>query len=163
MFKYFSKLETIEQIRKEYNKLAFQYHPDLNKDPDACRIMQEINAEYQQAIKQVKSGESTKDYFDAEKAANYPEIINKIISFTGIKIDLCGSWVWLTGKTFLYREQLKEIGFMFSHSKKAWFWNNNKQGFRRLRGFYSLKEIYEKYGKIPVETVEQQKLQYAEQ
>lgn len=159
MFKYFNNLETIEEIRKAYNKLAFQYHPDLNKSADACRIMQEINAEYQQAIKAVKSGESLKDNFDAEKAAQYPEIINKIINMQGLNIDICGSWVWLTGKTFLYCEQLKALNFRFSRSKKAWYWNNSKT--RRLRGMYSLKEIYEKYGKIAVETEEQPKIQFA--
>lgn len=158
MFKYFNGLKTIEEIRKAYNKLAFQYHPDLNKSPEACRIMQEINAEYQKAINAVKSGESLKETFDAEKAAQYPEIISKIINFQGVKIDICGSWVWLTGTTYLYCEQLKALNFHFSRSKKAWYWNDNK--IRRLRGMYSLKEIYEKYGKIPVETEEQPKIQF---
>lgn len=161
MFKYFQNLETIEEVRKTYNKLAFQYHPDLNKTPEACRIMQEINAEYQQAIKAVKSGESLKDTFDAEKAANYPEIIKNIINLQGVKIDICGSWVWLTGKTWLYAEQLKTLNFRFSRSKKAWYWNNTKDAGRRLRGMYSLKEIYEKYGKIAVETEDQPQIQFA--
>lgn len=123
--------------------------------------MQEINAEYQQAIKAVKSGESLKDTFDAEKAANYPEIIKNIINLQGVKIDICGSWVWLTGKTWLYAEQLKTLNFRFSRSKKAWYWNNTKDAGRRLRGMYSLKEIYEKYGKIAVETEEQPQIQFA--
>lgn len=160
MFKYFNNLETIEEIRKVYNKLAFQYHPDLNKSEEACRIMQEINAEYQLAIKAVKSGESLKDNFDAEKAAQYPDIIKNIINLQGIKIEICGSWVWLTGKTYLYCEELKSLNFHFSRSKKAWYWNSSKKAVNRLRGMYSLKEIYEKFGKIPVETEEQAQIQY---
>lgn len=46
---YFKNISTIEQLRKSYNALAKQYHPDINHTPDAVRIMQDINAEYEQA------------------------------------------------------------------------------------------------------------------
>lgn len=49
---------TEEQIKKAFRRLAFQYHPDHNKDPDAERRFKEINEAYQ-----VLS--------DAEKRANY--------------------------------------------------------------------------------------------
>ncbi len=158
MFKYFQNLETVEEVLKTYKKLAFQYHPDINHEPDACRIMQEINAEYQNAIKALKNGEKLKDSFDEVKVANYPDIINKIINLKGVNIDICGSWVWLTGSTWLYAEQLKALNFHFSRSKKAWYWSSNKDTNFKVRGMYSLKEIYQKYGKIAVETEEQQQI-----
>lgn len=48
---YFKNISTIEQLRKSYNTLAKQYHPDINHSPDAVRIMQDINAEYAAAFK----------------------------------------------------------------------------------------------------------------
>lgn len=47
---YFKNISTIEQLRKSYNALAKQYHPDINHTPDAVRIMQDINAEYPAVI-----------------------------------------------------------------------------------------------------------------
>lgn len=37
-----------EQLKKEYKKLARQYHPDVSKDPDALVKMQEINYQFDQ-------------------------------------------------------------------------------------------------------------------
>lgn len=36
-----------EEIRQAYRRLSKQYHPDLNQDPDAHRIMQLINQAYE--------------------------------------------------------------------------------------------------------------------
>jgi hypothetical protein len=41
---------TIELIRKAYHQLAMQYHPDLNKTPEATERMQEINLAYTQIM-----------------------------------------------------------------------------------------------------------------
>jgi hypothetical protein len=38
---------TTEQLRKHYQKMAKQYHPDLNHAPEATARMQEINAAYE--------------------------------------------------------------------------------------------------------------------
>lgn len=39
------------------------------------------------------------------------------------KIQKIGKWLWVSGKTYKIKEQLKELGFFYSSSKKAWFWN----------------------------------------
>ena len=36
-----------QTIRQAYRRLSKQYHPDLNTDPDAHRIMQLINQAYE--------------------------------------------------------------------------------------------------------------------
>lgn len=55
---YFKNISTIEQLRKSYNTLAKQYHPDINHSPDAVRIMQDINAEYAAAFKWLQNHDS---------------------------------------------------------------------------------------------------------
>ena len=57
------------------------------------------------------------------------EIINKLkeLNLTDIKIELIGSWIWLTGDTFNLKDKFKEIGFLYSGSKKAWFYNGSNK------------------------------------
>lgn len=114
LMQYFKNISTIEQLRKSYNTLAKQYHPDINHSPDAVRIMQDINAEYAAAFKWLQNHDSEHlNCYDKIDPAAYPEIISKIIGLTELTIEICGSWVWLTGKTWLYAEQLKAAGFKF--------------------------------------------------
>jgi DnaJ-class molecular chaperone len=37
---------TIEHIKKQYRLHALKYHPDKNKEPDACAKFQRINDAY---------------------------------------------------------------------------------------------------------------------
>jgi len=123
---YFQNCSTIEEIKKQYRKLAQQFHPDHNRDTDTNEIMTEINSQYEKFRYQKftatnhetnKTYEQTFDPFDG-----YRELINKLINIPNITIELCGSWLWITGETKQYKELLKEIGFTFSGKKCAWYW-----------------------------------------
>lgn len=149
---YFKNISTLEELRRQYNNLAKKYHPDINKHADTVRIMQDINAEYAAAVKWLQNHDSEHlNCYNKIDPAAYPEIISKIIGLTELTIEICGSWVWLTGKTWLYTTQLKAAGFKFSRSKKAWYWSDNIRA-KHYRGHYSLKEIREKFGAQNVET-----------
>lgn len=41
-----SRGASLDQIKNAYRRLAFRYHPDLNADPSAAKIFQEINEAY---------------------------------------------------------------------------------------------------------------------
>ncbi|MGB5965612.1 MAG: DnaJ C-terminal domain-containing protein [Sulfurimonadaceae bacterium] len=55
-----SESATEAEIKKSYRKLARQYHPDINKDPDAEDKFKEINAAYE-----VLSDKEKKAQYDA--------------------------------------------------------------------------------------------------
>jgi len=68
----------------------------------------------------------------------------KTLDLSNIKIELIGSWLWLTGDTFNIKEQLKNLGFFYSANKKAWFYNGSD--YKLNRAFYKdLNQIKEKY------------------
>ena len=70
-----------------------------------------------------------------------------------ITIEQIGSWLWVTGDTYSLKESLKNLGFFFSGSKKAWFWNGQS---KKSRNSFckDLNEIKERY---PVEVITNEK------
>lgn len=159
--KHFKNIASKEELRKAYIALIKKHHPDLGGSTEIC---QEITAEYQELIKKFNASEfsgvnskytySEADTFDEEIA----EILKKIIIFENMKIEIIGFWVWCTN-SFEYKDQLKELGFQFSGSKKAWFWYS---GIGQKKVFYAnfknLDDIKKKYSSQTVETKKTKKI-----
>ena len=147
--KYFKDVHTQEELKAAYRKLAKQYHPDLNPDTDTTAIMKEINAEYEYLFARVgntfrNSKGETYTKTTTETAEDFINIINMIIRFKGIEIELIGSWLWVTGDTKPYKDTLKELGFKWASKKSAWCWHQDE--WKRRRSNKSLAEIRMTYG-----------------
>ena len=52
--KYFTNVTTLEELKKQYKKLAKQYHPDLNGG-ETVEAMKQINSEYDALFIKVKN------------------------------------------------------------------------------------------------------------
>jgi ankyrin repeat protein len=53
------------------------------------------------------------------------DIINKIAKLLDsdeIEIEIVGSWLWISGDSKQYKNEIKEAGFRFSGAKKMWFY-----------------------------------------
>lgn len=105
--KWFNNPNSLEELKKQYKKLALKHHPDIGGSNAA---MQEINAEYDKLFEMLKNVHQTaegKTYTTETESTEMPnefkDIINKLIHFKGIKIEICGSWIWVTGNTINYR------------------------------------------------------------
>lgn len=147
--KYFENITTIEQLKKEYKKLCFRFHPDLNGGDN--KPMQEINSEYEFLLKNLATEFNTdpdKDFTYNWENDQFADIIQKIITFK-IDIEIIGSWIWCFN-SFEYKDILKELGFWFSKSKKAWVYSGSAKS--RSRGRYSMNDLREKWGSEKVET-----------
>ena len=127
MGKYFTNVNTLEELRKQYKNLLKMYHPDnANGSTEAT---QEINAEYDRLFKLLKNQrcnntednnntayENMKYDFSEDQALR--EMLNKIIGFSNVTIEICGSWIWVFN-SYEYRKELKEAGFKYASKKKA--------------------------------------------
>ena len=87
IYKFFKDVKSIEELKSQYKKLAFQHHPDRGGN---TADMQQINNEYDELLKRVKNVHATVDgktYTKADEPADVPDnfrkIINAIISFIG--------------------------------------------------------------------------------
>lgn len=135
---------TPEDIKKSYRKACSKYHPDRN--PAGLEMMKLINKAYE--IAQNHTGEyikkSTKDYSDILNDA-----LNAIIHL-GLTIEICGTWIWLSGNTKPHRETLKAAKFFWSPKKSQWYFRAEKFKSKN-RISWSMDRIRETYGSEKVD------------
>ena len=87
------------------------------------------------------------DFAEDEKLR---EMLNKIIHFNSIDIELVGAWIWLSGNTYSCKKELKELGFKWAKQKKMWYWHS--EAFRKIsRRTLSMDEIRNYCGSTRVE------------
>lgn len=153
---YFKNVNDLQELRKQYKELLKKYHPDNGGDLEA---MQEINAEYDKLFKVLKDKHESKTadtennynnmQYDFEEDAKLREVLEKVIHFSDITIEICGSWIWLAGNTYQYRAELKEIGFKWASKKRQWYWHS--EAFRKKsHKALSMDEIRNYYGSTEV-------------
>lgn len=155
MLKFFKDCKTIEDVKETYRKLAFLHHPDKGGN---IETMKAVNNEYEIAFKQFKNihrtaaGETyTSKEENTETATDFKDIINSIIHFEGITIEIIGRWIWVTGNTYAYKDKLKELKFTWANTKKAWTWHPLDECKRSHKKF-DLNDIRTMFGSEEVKT-----------
>lgn len=153
--KYFKDLTSMEIVKKQYRKLAMKYHPDRENGNE--EIFKEINNEYENAINIAKENELKKSKSKKEEdfiknqyrnSSNFRGIIDKLIQLVNINIEICGTWLYLTGDTYPIKDYLKnEFGAFWSKSKKCWIISPQGKNFHKSKGYKgknmgSIRNIY---------------------
>lgn len=123
--KYFTNCKTAEELKKEYRKLAKQLHPDLGGDTEEFKIMQNEYEIMWERLKNIHTNSNGETYTKetTETPQEFINIINVLISYLDISIEVCGSWLWITGNTKLHKEVLKNLKFRYAHKKQAWYYH----------------------------------------
>lgn len=150
---------TLEELKKQYRTLAMKHHPDCG---GSTADMQSINAEYDVLFAKLKdihtaADGSTYTATTTETSEQFKNIINRLIVLEGINIEIIGSWVWVTGNTYNYKEQIKAIGFRWANSKKAWYYHTDEYR-KTSRKTFTLEQIRELYGSQTITNKPQLKL-----
>lgn len=143
---YFTNCKTLEELKKAYRIAAMANHPDRGGDPE---IMKQINTEYDimfDRLKNIHNAKAEPEQQTTETPEEFRDIVMKLIILQGIEIELCGSWIWISGKTYENREALKACGCRFSHNKKMWYWRHEEDSSAYHGKPISMDDIREKYG-----------------
>lgn len=154
--KYFKNIETLEQLKKEYHRLALKNHPDHGGDVE---IMKEINAEYQELFAKVKSWHVNKDGETYQKdtdeqSADFINIMDVLAGLDGVTVEIIGTFIWVSGDTKPVKETLKAMGFRWSRNKFCWYlapkgyhrWGGKTYTLDDIRGMYGTR-VYKKAAK----------------
>lgn len=171
---YFNNVQTLDELRKQYKDLLKKYHPDNENGSE--EITKAVNAEYEKLFKILKdthtkqqnsgseshseSNQTSYDNmrYDFTEDAILREMLQKIIHFSDITIEIIGNWIWVSGNTYQYRKDFKEMGFKFAGKKKCWYWHS--ENFRkRSNKVLSMDDIRNYYGSTQVETDSRKRLE----
>lgn len=146
---------TIEKIKKMYRELAMEFHPDRGGDEEAMKV---INAEFDSLRKRyynVHESSTGNVYTDESQdtvdsvTEKFEDIIEVLINMDGIDIEICGSFVWVSGDTYPHKDTLKGMGFRWARSKKRWYLA--PEGWKKTGSSMSMSQIRNRYGSQKVE------------
>lgn len=151
--KYFASITTLEELKREYKKLAMANHPDRGGNEE---VMKEINNQYETAFNAIKDGHNaTNEKKITECPEEFKDVLDRIINLFGIEIEICGSWIWVSGNTKTHKETLKELKFTWAKKKEdfsLWFWRSEEnKSFNRGKKS-TMDEIRMKHGSEKIKT-----------
>lgn len=148
---YFNQDDTkdLDSLKSKYKSLSKEHHPDLGGDVEA---MKTVNVEYDivfEAIMKGKNlfGTSLEDAIKQDKELR--EKVDAISAIEGIIIEICGTWLWITGETREVKEQLKDLSFKWANKKKAWYFHVGEFK-KRGKKDYSLSDIRSRHGSVSI-------------
>lgn len=127
--KWFKNINNLNELRTAYKKFVIMHHPDNGGLEETIK---EINAEYDTLFHKIKYGyEHSDDYknvtnrqkqtYDSVKDQKIREMVVNLSRFQGLTIELCGMWLWISGDTKKYKEELKSLGLHYASHKKCWY------------------------------------------
>ena len=155
---HFTNCTTKEEAAKEYRRLAMLHHPDHGGD---TRTMQDINTEYAAFLSHCAYKEawtradeahdagrkSAVDFHDMDQVeAVLKEKLEALLNLgLDINIEVIGLWLWVTGNTRKYKDQLGRngIGLKWHKVKTAWYYPGVPSWGKKNS---TLDEIRSKYG-----------------
>lgn len=148
--KYFVNIKTLDELKREYRRLSKIHHPDCGGDEE---IMKAINNEHDELFEVLKAQHNARADADptgkTKRTTETPEEFRRVIETLltlDLTVELCGSWLWISGDTKPHKDALKSVGCRWSSSKKMWYWRHPEDGSKWHRGKQTMSQIRNKYG-----------------
>lgn len=151
MNKFFSNIQTLEDLKKVYRKLALKLHPDNNNGNDTdFKSMQNEYDKLYQSLYHTKDKKDTKQnasYEDIRKESDlFKDIISALMKFDDITIDIVGSWLWVYGNTYACKDIIKGLGFKWASKKQKWYYHDINDGWEKKGKALNYAEITSIHG-----------------
>lgn len=109
-----------DEVQLRYDELS-----NIFKDHD--EMLQSLKTEYSvlmNVLDQPKQPEPVKE--ETVSISDIIKCIQERINPEGIRLEIVGKWLWLSGTTFGVKDALKQLGFRYSADKKSWYWRSEE-------------------------------------
>ena len=128
---YFKNCKTAEELKKASREWAKKLHPDLGGNAEDFKAMQNEYEKLWERLKNIHQNAKGETYTKTsdtttETPQEFINIINTLIRLRGIDVEICGSWIWVSGDTRTHKDILKQINFKWANKKKAWYYHKDK-------------------------------------
>ena len=145
------KTNNEEGLKKAYRDASLEHHPDQGGDEEMQKLINQAHktldnldhwwtpAQARQAVKAVSL---------TDKLA---ELYSKLKTLEDIKLEVIGTWFWVSGTTKKYSDLLKNMGLKFSKNKTAWYFHEGSYQKKNGKSF-SFNDIRAKFGTQNLET-----------
>ncbi len=154
MTTYFKECKTKAELKVRFKELLKVNHPDNGGD---VQIMQKINAEYDKLLKilpekEKENKKATKENNTSNLSKALQDAIRKVSIIPGLNVEVCGTWIWVSGNTYPAKELLKNASFKFSGKKKMWYFHEETESVykRWHKKETDMETIRNKYGSSAV-------------
>jgi len=132
-------------LKTAYKKACLKHHPDKGGDVE---IMKLVNAAYD-FLKKCNTWWTGEQARKAKKQAPLTETIQTMIdrlkTIPGLKLEIIGSWLWVSGNTYDYKKVFKDLKMKFSGNKKAWYYHEDVYR-KRSKKKFSMDDIRNLHG-----------------
>lgn len=81
---------------------------------------------------------------EVAKPASTVEAVEAIATLPGLVVEVCGTWVWVSGETKQHKDALKMKGFRWASKKARWYWCPVGSG--RAKFGFTMNRIRQRYG-----------------
>ena len=114
---------------------------------DQDEILQILKSEYSTLMNVLSASESKPVEIVKENASISEKIIElqEKVKQEGLRLEIVGQWLWLSGATFAVKDVLKALDFRYSPDKKSWYWRSDENRSSNEKPI-PLEMIREKYG-----------------
>lgn len=151
MKRFFEGIKNKKELVKTFRQLAKKLHPDAGGDAEEFKAMKD---EFDRLLAILPDGSEGSGNVTENPKRDIPEdlseALEKVIHIDGIEIEICGSWIWVSGNTYPAKDAIKAAGFRFSSNKKMWYWHDGE--YRRRGRKMTMDEIRERHGSQEVKT-----------
>lgn len=144
--KYFVNVNTLDELKAQYRRLAMKHHPDRGGDLETMKAINEEHDRLFDVLKKQHNANADEHHQTTETAEEFRNILDVLLNLHGLEVELCGSWLWIGGNTREHKEALKAAGCRWSNNKKLWYWRHPEATNSYHRGTKSISQIRNKYG-----------------
>lgn len=154
MKKYFENVTSLEELKKAYKAACLKLHPDKGGDAKEFAAMQSEYEETAKLLAKAEQGQARHNKKDGtaktaeeilQEQKEFAEVLQKLINLNGLQLEVCGSWLWISGNTYEWRAEIKGAGCKFANKKKIWYWHAG-EWIKKVRRTLTMDEIRELHG-----------------